>query len=59
METRYQSRTDRRTANIKVETVRAPSGQEGLGNALRAAYSPRSTELPRDIRCLLDKLYQA
>jgi hypothetical protein len=47
----------KRGAVTMLETISAPSPRQGIGSALRAAYTPKSSELPVDFRKLLEKLH--
>ena len=38
------------------QTVAIPSRHEGVGLALRCAYLPRMSDMPRDLDKLLDKI---
>jgi hypothetical protein len=37
-------------------TVEPPPAHEGIGRALRTAYFPQASDLPKDIAALLDRL---
>ncbi|WP_156680527.1 hypothetical protein [Sphingomonas profundi] len=41
---------------ITARPVLAPPDHQGVGNALRSAYLPRVSDMPRDLADLLDKL---
>ena len=46
-----------RTMRMTTETVAAPKVHEGVGAALRNAYLPRISDMPREIVILLERLY--
>jgi hypothetical protein len=41
---------------MMTETVAVPRAHEGVGNALRACFTPRGNELPADMCALLTRL---
>jgi hypothetical protein len=42
--------------DAELQRISAPPVHEGVGKALRAAYLPRTRELPKDIAALLARL---
>jgi hypothetical protein len=41
---------------MTAEAVVLPKDHEGIGNALRSAYLPRTVDLPKEFRDLLNEL---
>lgn len=55
MEFQKQDHRDRPFDNL-MRSINAPVRHEGVGNALRVAFIPRASDIPRDWATLLTRL---
>ena len=56
MENRIPPGASTRDRLDRPQTIRAPARDEGIGNALRAAFDPGSYRLPDDMERLLGQM---